>query len=155
MGHNVYSSQCECLNVWVLFIGAWTCTVFQCLWKGAHCGFENGVLHVSNSNSSCSLGTWWGRLRILLRGDLEPQQLSQDKARVRGSPSCLLYIFAVAAKVWESLFSLLTGEFEARHEVGGFVPSIRNRVTLISLVNSLGRWHILWFHFLSEKLIVV
>lgn len=80
-----------------------------------------------------------GLLEVLLLIDLEPQQLSQDKARVRGSPSCLLYIFAVAAKVWESLFSLLTGEFEARYEVGGFVPSIRNRVTLISLVNSIGR----------------
>lgn len=136
MGHNVYSSQCECLNVWVLYIGAWTCTVFQYLWKGAHCGFENGVLPVNNSKSSCSLGTRWERLRILLRGDLESEQLSQDKARVRGSPSCLLYIFAVAAKVWESLFSLLTGDM---------------KLEVLSLLLGIElRWFLWWIHLAGD-----
>lgn len=44
--------------------------------------------------------------------ELEP--LHQDRAQVREGDSCLLYVLALAAMVWESLFSLLMGEFEAR-----------------------------------------
>lgn len=56
----------------------------------------------------------------------EARVIKQNKVQVRRSPSCLLYVFALAAEVWESLFSLIIGEFGARYKVGGFVPFVRN-----------------------------
>lgn len=68
---------------------------FLHLWRRTRCELENGVLHINHSNSLCSLGTAYG-------GAKGPEHLSLDGAQVRGGRSCLLYIPALAAKVWGS-----------------------------------------------------
>ena len=45
-----------------------------------------------------------------------------------GEKESFLFVICIcfAAEVWESLFSLIIGEFGARYKVGGFVPFVRN-----------------------------
>lgn len=139
MGQNVCRSQCECLNVWVLVIGAWASEDFQHLWRDTYCKFTDEVLLINNSKCPYSWDTWWGKVRRVLIGKLELGHLSQGAGE--RSYWYLLCTSPLPAKVWESLFSLLTGKFEPRQGVRGLVPSIRNW--------ELG-WFLWWLHIAGD-----